>query len=567
MKRWYCRLGILIFCGLCSVPLFAQEKLITVLQQELDRNMKILRSQEVPPYFLSYRVDDIQETAVGATFGVVSNSSHDHTRHLTIDMRVGSPELDNTHEVRDDYNSYFTRNETAKLPVTDGDLSIRQIVWYETDKFYRKAADQFSKVKANIAVKVKEEDKSIDFSHNDPEKYYESPLSLSKTKINMKEWETKLKKYSALFLNNKDIISGSVYFRFTVIRKYYISSEGTSVAHNFTQTTLYASGMVQADDGMKLPLSISYFAYQPEDLPAEETVMNDVRKLIEKLSQLKNAPIVDSYTGPAILSADSAGVFFHEIFGHRTEGSRMKSENDAQTFKKKVGQSVLPVELSVVFDPTIRTYNGQDLNGSYLFDDQGVRGKRVNVIQDGVLKDFLMSRNPIENFPRSNGHGRAYPGYQPVSRQSNLIVETKKPYTAAELKEQLREELKKQNKEYGFMFAAVTGGFTMTGRYMPNAFNVTPTEVYRVYADGRPDELVRGVDLVGTPLAMFSQIAAAGNNPKVFTGTCGAESGWVPVTAISPALLVKQIEVQRKRKSQDKPPLLQRPDLERSAQQ
>lgn len=562
MKKLTLLAILIVVCSIMAPAIFAKEKLITVLGQELERNMKTLRTQEAPPYYLSYRVDDMTESTVSAVFGTVSNTSQDRTRHLTIDLRVGSPELDNTHEVRDDYNSFFKRNETGKLPLTDGDAAIRQIVWLETDKYYRAAADQFAKVKANVAVKVKEEDKSIDFSSVTPEKYYEAPLPSSKQYLNTKEWEEKLKKYTALFLQNKDILSGSAFVRYTVIRKYFISSEGTEVAHNVTQLTLHISASVQADDGMRLPLYVSYFAYQPSGMPSEQTVLNDVQKMIEKLMQLKNAPIVDSYTGPAILSADSAGVFFHEIFGHRTEGTRMKSESDAQTFKKKVGQQVLHPDLSVIMDPTRKKYDGQDLNGFYLFDDQGVRGRRVDVIKDGVLKEFLMARTPIENFPYSNGHGRAYPGYQPVSRQSNLIVETKTPYTDAQLKEKLREELKKQNKEYGFMFTAVTGGFTMTGRYMPNAFNVTPTEVYRVYADGRPDELVRGVDLVGTPLAMFSKISAAGDSPTVFTGMCGAESGWVPVTSISPALLVDQIEVQRKRKSQDKPPLLPRPDAE-----
>ena len=188
-----------------------------------------------------------------------------------------------------------------------------------------------------------------------------------------------------------------------------------------------------------------------------------------------------------------------------------------------------------------------------------MKGEKVVVVEKGVLKNFLMTRTPINNFPKSNGHARAQAGYQPVSRQSNLIVETEKPYTDAQLKEMLIEEAKKQGKEYGYFFAKVRGGFTMTGRFIPNSFNVTPLEVYRVYVDGRPDELVRGVDLVGTPLAMFSQVEAVGDTPGNFAGTCGAESGGVPAGCCSPALFVKQIEMQKKDKSQDRPPILERP--------
>ena len=314
---------------------------------------------------------------------------------------------------------------------------------------------------------------------------------------------------------------------------------------------------------MVLPLYKSYFAFKPENLPGDEEIISDVNEIVKKLKALKDAPVVEPYAGPALLSGIAAGVFFHEIFGHRIEGQRQKSESDAQTFKKKVGQNVLPGHMSVIMDPTIDSYNGEALNGYYKYDDQGIKGKKVTVVENGVLKNFLMSRCPIENFPNSNGHGRAEAGRQPVSRQSNLIVETTKPLSMEQLRKKFIKELKNQDKEYGYLFANVRGGFTFTGRFIPNAFNVTPTEVYRVYTDGRPDELVRGVDLVGTPLAMFSQIEAAGDKPEIFTGTCGAESGRVPVTAISPFLFVKQIEMQKKSKSQEKPPILPRPDSER----
>jgi predicted Zn-dependent protease len=261
------------------------------------------------------------------------------------------------------------------------------------------------------------------------------------------------------------------------------------------------------------------------------------------------------------MTGKASGVFFHEIFGHRIEGQRMKSESDGQTFKKKIGEKILNENLSVIMDPTMQNYNGQDLNGYYKYDDQGVKSEEVDIVKNGTLKGFLMSRRPIEGFPKSNGHGRAQAGMEPVTRQSNLIVTTDKPYTFDELKQILREEAKKQGLEYGYLFSSVVGGFTMTGRFIPNAFNVTPTEVYRIYVDGRPDELVRGVDLVGTPLSMFSQIEAAGGDVEVFTGTCGAESGGVPVTAISPALFVKRIEMQKKDKSQERPPILPRPGV------
>ncbi|MDR0419595.1 MAG: TldD/PmbA family protein, partial [Prevotellaceae bacterium] len=257
---------------------------------------------------------------------------------------------------------------------------------------------------------------------------------------------------------------------------------------------------------------------------------------------------------------EAAGVFFHEIFGHRIEGQRLRSETDGQTFKKKVGQKVLNENLSVSMDPTLKTFNGNDLNGYYKYDEQGVRGEKVEIVKNGFLKGFLMSRTPIEGFLKSNGHARAEAGRQPTTRQSNLIVTSLKPQSEDEIRNLLIEEAKKQGKEYGYFFASVVGGFTNTGRYSPNSFNVTPTEVYRIYVDGRPDELVRGVNLVGTPLSMFAQIDYTGDNYEIFTGQCGAESGHVPVTTIAPMLLVRNIEVQKKPKSQNTLPLLERPE-------
>ena len=238
----------------------------------------------------------------------------------------------------------------------------------------------------------------------------------------------------------------------------------------------------------------------------------------------------------------------------------MKSDTDGQTFKKMIGKYVLPADLQVADDPTLTSYAGTDLNGFYKYDDQGVKAQRVNLVSDGILKDFLMTRTPLDGHPVSNGHARAEAGYDPVSRQSNLIVETKNHKTEEELRALLLEEVKKQGKEYGYFFKEVSGGLTYTAKGGNNSFFVTPLEVYRIYLDGRPDELVRGVDLIGTPLSMFSNIIYAGGESQVFTGMCGAESGQIPVTAISPTILVNKVETQRKAKSQDMLPILPRPE-------
>ncbi len=542
--------------------IIAQEKLLDIMSSELERNMEALKNQETPPYYINYRVDDISSFYIKASFGDLIKSQDTKERLLTIMVRVGDNKLDNFHEIRESggFGYYSFSMNKVNLPIEDNETAIRQILWLQTDKKYKNASNKYAKVKANIAVKVEEEDKSSDFSKEKAYQYYEPPLKVEDIKFDSKNWEEKAKNYSKIFLDDPDILKGDAYIQYKVERKYFVSSEGGKIAQNMVYVHLYINGSIKADDGMILPLYKSYFAYSSDGLPDDQTIMSDVKELVKKLKLLKNAPVVEPYTGPALLSGSASGVFFHEIFGHRIEGQRQKSVSDGQTFKKKVGEKVLPAHLSIIMDPTINNYNGTDLNGYYKYDDEGILAQKVVVVKDGVLKQFLMSRCPIENFSNSNGHGRAEAGKQPVTRQSNLFVVTTNPQSMKELRKLLIKEAKKQNKEYAYLFQSVIGGFTMTGRYIPNAFNVTPTEVYRIYVDGsRPDELVRGVDLVGTPLAMFSQIQKVGDTAEIFTGTCGAESGRVPVTGISPAIFVKQIEMQKKSKSQEKSPILSRP--------
>ena len=544
---------------LLSVPGISQDNLPDILKEELNRNMEALKKEQPAPYYLSYRVNDVRSYTIQTTFGQITRSGWSGNRRICIQVRVGNNTLDNTHPIKGEDYGWSDWDEGVDIPVENVPEGIKQVLWKETDRQYRKSSDLYAKVLANIAVKVEDEDKSNDFSQEEPVVYYEAPPDEASLAFDVGLWEEKLKSYSAIFLQNKDVIQGASYFTFSIERKYFVSSDGSNITENKLACRVIVNGQTQAEDGMDLPLYNSYFAFYPGDLPPDEVILGETKKLSETLTRLRSAPVVDSYTGPALLAAESAGVFFHEIFGHRIEGQRMKDESDAQTFKKKVGENILNENLSVIFDPGISKYKDFYLNGAYKYDEQGQPGKRVIVVENGILRNFLMSRTPIEGFSNSNGHGRAQPGLQAASRQSNMFVESKKPLTNEQLRKALISEAKNQGKEYGYLFVSTVGGFTMTGRYMPNAFNVTPTEVYRIYTDGRPDELVRGVDLVGTPLSIFSNIEAAGKDYGLFTGTCGAESGGVPVSTVCPTVFVKQIETQRKEKNQNRLPILPRP--------
>ena len=539
-----------------SFSISKSESVLDIACSELKRNFNELQKESTPPYYISYNITDIQRIAINASFGnLISNDSVDQ-RILDIDLRVGDYKFDNTHIIRGSSFNFGGGSGFEFLPLDNNSSAIKRKIWYTTDKVYKEAIETYEKAKSNAAVKVEQEDKSADFSKEKPVKFSES---VEKLKIDRDKWVGYAKQLSNLFNSDPLIYDGTVSFQLENKTKYFVNSEGSELKFDESSIRVFVYAKTKATDGMSLPLYESYFAFTPETLPPLGKIEADILRLISSLKELRDAPLMDTYSGPAILSGEASGVFFHEIFGHRVEGHREKDPSSSQTFKKSVGESILPDFIDVTFDPTIKERNGTELSGYYKFDDQGVKSEKVVSVDDGIFKSFLMARSPIEGFEHSNGHGRKQAGYNAVSRQSNLIVESTNKVDDEELVEQLREECKKQGKEFGLYFKTVQGGFTFTGRTVPNAFNVLPLEVYKIYADGKANELVRGVDLIGTPLSTFSNILSTSERVGVFNGVCGAESGGVPVSASSPDILVSKIEVQKKKKSQAKPPILEAP--------
>jgi TldD protein len=522
---------------------------------ELMHSLDQLKKQEVAPYFLSYEIVETHSVTVSGSFGTLTNSSENKRRQLHIDLRVGDYAMDNTRQMRGRMANPLDRFSNIPMPIEDDPAAIRNVLWYQTDKKYKKALEDLTTVRTNSQVKVQQEDNSADFSPETAQQFVAATAPLA---VNRQVWEERVRRYTAPFQRFGNLYQAVATLSANQDTRWFVSSDGAAIQTSQTFYRLHVAAYSKADDGMELPRFESYFSFTPAGLPDDATVLKAVNKMIVDLESLRKAPAVDPFTGPAILSGRATAVFFHEVFGHRIEGHRQKSETEGQTFRKMVGQPILPDFLSVVFDPTLRQYAGVDLVGSYDYDDEGVKARRVTAVDDGVLKNFLMSRSPIDGYPTSNGHGRAQPGFTPVARQSNLLVLNTRAISRGQLKTLLLQEIKKQGKSFGLLFDEIEGGFTLTGRTIPNAFNVLPVMVYRVYPNGR-EELVRGVDLIGTPLTVFSKILAADDEAAVFNGICGAESGAVPVSSTAPAILVSQIEVQKKLKSQERAPILPAP--------
>lgn len=535
----------------------ATDPVLAAMRVELDRSVRNFKNAPTPPYFLSYQLTDNRAINILASFGAISSSTDTNTRVLDVDLRVGDYKLDSSHPLREQTSSeeMMERFEAPKMPLDDDPIALRVALWQATEQHYRRAVERLQQIQANVQVKVEQEDKSADFSREKAESYSEPIADFS---VDTQAWERSLREITRPFLGHKEILTAQAHLDAEIETRRYVNSDGSQVRMSSPFFRLIISAVAKADDGMELPLHQTYMSFRGDGLPDQAALTADVNKMISTLLMLVKAPVAEPYTGPAILSGRASAVFFHEIFGHRIEGQRQKNENEAQTFKKNVNQPILPDFLSVYSDPTLKKLGPTELIGYYPFDDEGVHARRVTVVQNGILKEFLMSRRPISGFDHSNGHGRRQQGFDVVARQSNLIVEASKTVSRDELKKMLVEQIKSANKPYGLLFDDIEGGFTFTQRVIPNAFNVRPTVVYRIYPDGR-EELVRGVDLIGTPLVAFSKIVAADNDFAVFNGVCGAESGWVPVSAGAPGLLISQIEVQRKEKSQERAPLLPAP--------
>ena len=509
-------------------------------------------AKQLPPYFLSYSVADASFVSIGAQYGALVNSSSNHVREADVQMRVGDPKLDNTHAA---HRGSAVSN--TQLPLNDDRQALASALWQVTNTGYGNALDNYLRVKTEAEVRAKEEDSSPDFSQETPQTHLGKPAP--PVVVDRAAWEQRVRALSRIFREYPDVNRNTVMLTAQNETDYYASSEGAQVVTPHVQARLVIFAMTRAEDGMDLFRAQTFEAETAAGLPAQPALEAAVRDLGNSLEALRKAPVTEPFNGPVILSGRAAAVFFHEVLGHRLEGQRQRGDDEGQTFTKELGKEVLPAFLSVADDPTAIKYGTTYLSGTYEYDDEGQKARRVDLIENGVLKNFLMSRLPIKSFANSNGHGRAQTGKVPTGRQGNLIVTSTKTEPEADLRKQLIEEAKKQGKPYGLYFEDISSGFAVTQRSSPQAFSVVPLVVWRVYVDGRPDELVRGVSIVGTPLAAMKSILATGDKYEVFNGECGAESGTIPVSAVAPAMLLSAMETQKQAQGIARPPILPMP--------
>lgn len=520
---------------------------ITVMKEELDRSFAALKKFDPPAYFIAYRLYDQEIAEVNADLGsLMTVTPYQRNRYASVDVRVGSYEFDSSHHlVNDDRQEPESTLGAFGVVPFDNDKALQTTFWLETEKEYRTAAQRYGRVLAQHGLKS-EEDVCADLSKEEPH------VSVKNTQwsepLDLKPFEKAASSLSKIFSEYPELEQSWAHFKIDRTLRYVVNSEGTASDAKSVKISFNAGAYSTANDGEKISRSEVFYFSNPNDL---ETLKPRFEKLVREISSsvglLRKSPLADPYCGPVVLRGPAAAVLFHEVLGHRLEASRHKDSSDGKTFAKMLNQKILPTFLSVYDKPSVQSINGIELNGNYDIDDDGIPAQDVTLIKDGKLVSFLMGRSPIPSCKQSNGHGRcsSTSSYDPVSRMANLIVESSKAVSDDKLREHLIAEVKKQGKQYGLIIEQVRGGETNTSSYRAQVFQVRPGLVRRVWADGRPDDLIRGVRVIGTPMSALQHIIESSDHLEVSNGHCGAESGWVPQANCCPSVLVDSLEIER----------------------
>src|SRR6202023_2869036 len=441
---------------------------LAALQAEMERSFKALKAQDPPAYFLGYTVTDTQRADVSGSNGALLTSTEGRNRWLEVSVRTGSYTLDSSHKVGE--RQQANGGPGTSVPVDDDAEVLRRAIWLETNKQYEASSQALIKIKTGKEVKVEtEEGKAPDFSREEPHAYVGQQVSIN---VDRKPWEQKVRDYTKAFRDSSAVINSIVTFSGQAQNDYQVNSEGTQLQFGQIRYRLELFIQGKAPDGMDINRYYNFDWVNPSEAPDDKAVYAAEATMRKELEGLVAAPINEPSVGPALLTGRAAAVFFHEVFGHRDEGHRQKDVSEGQTFAKKVDQPYVPDFRTIVNDAPMRNLGSTDLLGYYEYDDEGVKAHRVTLVDHGVLKDFEMSRSPLVGFPHSNGHGRRQLGASPVSRQGNLIVESSKQVTNAELRVKLLELIKEQHKEFGLMIDDIAGGFTFTGRGQPQGVQV-----------------------------------------------------------------------------------------------
>ncbi len=540
-------------------PADSRVQLLGAMKAELDRAKgKLKLDGYEAPYYVAYQLKDYEEYEVAGRYGAIFTDGQSRDRKLYVDVRVGSYELDNSggDPLEIDFGALNNYNSRKDAPLDDDPRALRTALWLVTDEKYKAALSAYLKKRSRQVYEIDQKERAVSFTKETPQKYVQPPVPLE---FDRQAAQKLVREVGLMFKPHPEIFDSDVKVQADKVVRLFASTEGAELITEQTMYAVHVQAVARAEDGQLLENSRDFYATSADALPDLAKVKAETKEMIAELLALRKAPVIDPYTGPAILAPVATGVLFHEIVGHRLEGDRQDDDKEGRTFKGREGKQVLPSFLSLIDDPTKQALGKTTLNGYYRFDEEGVPAQKVTLIEKGVLRGFLMSRKAIKGVDKSNGHGRSQGNRAPMARMANLLVDSSRKVPMAKLKQMLLDEARKQGKPYALIIKDITGGNTNTSSYGYQAFKGQPRLVYRVDTKTGREELVRGVEMVGTPLTTINKIAATGDELGVFNGFCGAESGYVPVSTVAPAALISELELQRTAKANERTPILSSP--------
>jgi len=509
----------------------ADDVVMKAMRDELDRSMKHLRLEQLEkPYFISYRMQDRTSLDTSATFGALLSGDLSRARYLTVQVRVGDYQSDNSN-----FMTYPPQanglTENVLLPVDDDYQELRRHIWLATDTAYKAALEMLSRKRAALENR-KARENLPDFSKEQPATALEpfAPITLD-----LAQAEALVRKLSALFRQWPEIYTSSVSLGTSDTRSWYLNSEGSAVTEETSAASFMAVAQTQALDGTILPDWVMASARSMEALPKESELASQIRTMADRLTQVRRAPVVDRYNGPVLFEGAAGAEVFSQVFAPKLLAMRTPASDNpqmeayaAQTVSKlqdRLGSRVLPRYMSVVDDPTQASYHGTPLVGSHAVDDEGVGARPTTLVENGFLKTLLNARDPVSGIPQSTGSFRTF-GAQP----SNLFVTVTEGVSEQELKNQLLSMVKQRNKEFGVVVRGVA------------------REIYKIYPDGH-EELMRLGQFDGLDDAAFRDLAAASLNLTVYSIPYAAyggrlypgQTGAPLVSFVAPSLLFEDL--------------------------
>lgn len=532
------------------------------LRAELARSMRLLRRPGHPKlYFLSYLFRNERRESVRARLGAIADHQIDARSHVFADVRVGSYRYDQVAQGGLDDNA--PDDESVRyidMPSEVSEDAYKIALWRLTEARYREAAEQYYERKSDELHYV---DEARRLPSRTKDKGARSGELARFPEVDLDRWRHTLRKASGLLKQSPEIQVSEIEFSAWHRQQRFVSSEGADIVEQRAIFDLHATFWMLAPGGHRIEQEVSLVTSDPAELPDESGIVSMIRGRIELLRAIARAPHLAAFSGPVLLAPVPAGLFFHEVIGHRLEGSRLLNSDEGATFANLRGKVIAPRFVDIVDDPTIDRFGGKSLIGGFSYDDEGRKSKRAGLVEGGVLRNFLTAAAPIPGQKELNGHARNARHERPISRMGNLFVSSRKPLSADALWQRFLEEIRKKGAPYGIFVRETLGGETDTRSYDFQAFKGEIMHAERVTPDGKR-EICRGVDFVGTPLSALDSLVALGDDVTVDNAYCGAESGMIPVSTIAPSALMASLELQSKDRQRFAPFALPPPKIGRA---